>query len=41
MAYQLLGSGLIGSASWTFAAIGAVLFILAILAAFMSSPPID
>ena len=41
MAYQLLGSGFIGSASWTLAAVGAFLFTLAIFAAFMSSPPID
>ena len=31
MAYQLLGSGFIGSASWTLAAVGAFVFALAIL----------
>jgi hypothetical protein len=41
VAYRLLGSGFIGSTSWTLAAIGAVLFSLGILAALMSSPPID
>lgn len=41
MAYQLLGSGFIGSAFWTLAAVGAFLFAVAILAAFMSSAPID
>jgi hypothetical protein len=41
VAYQLLGSGFIGSASWTLAAVGAFLFALAILAAFISSPLMD
>jgi len=33
VAYQLLGSGFIGSAFWTLAAVGAFLFAVAILAA--------